>query len=146
MWTRRVTAADPVMDHHRVYGRRLLPGLAWIDLLYRCFAESGFAYDTLELRDLSIYRPLGVDADSALDIRVEAVEQSANGWRVEVTGADAERYITAEMHRLTSPVSFAERVPADADADADAEPGARVTGLEEVYGAYRAREVAHPGP
>ncbi|MFD9561266.1 SDR family NAD(P)-dependent oxidoreductase [Streptomyces sp. NPDC059994] len=140
VWTRRVTAGDPVMDHHRVYGRRLLPGLAWIDLLYRCFAESGFAYDTLELRDLSIYRPLSVDADSAVDIRVEAVGHSANGWRIEVTGAGAERYITAEMHRLTGTVSFAERVPADA------EPGARVTGLDEVYGAYRAREVAHSGP
>lgn len=140
VWTRRVTVGDPVMNHHRVYGRRVLPGLAWIDLLYRCFAESGFAYDMLELRDLSIYRPLSVDADNALDIRVEAVEHSANGWRIEVTGGDAERYITAEMHRLTSAVSFADRVPADA------EPGARVTGLDEVYGAYRAREVAHSGP
>ncbi|MBD0742360.1 SDR family NAD(P)-dependent oxidoreductase [Streptomyces sp. CBMA152] len=140
VWTRRVAAGDPVMDHHRVYGRRLLPGLAWIDLLYRCFAEAGFAYDTLELRDLSIYRPLGVDADSALDIRVEAVEHCANGWRIEVTGGDAERYITAEMHRLTSAVTFTERVAADV------EPGARVTGLDEVYGAYRDREVAHSGP
>ncbi|WP_190093446.1 SDR family NAD(P)-dependent oxidoreductase [Streptomyces melanogenes] len=140
VWTRRVTAGDPVMDHHRVYGRRLLPGLAWIDLLYRCFAESGFAHDTLELRDLSIHRPLGVDADSSLDLRVEAVEHAPDGWRIEVTGADAERYVTAEMHRLTSPVSFSEHL------SADAEPGARVTGLDEVYGAYRAREVAHSGP
>ncbi|WP_158942674.1 SDR family NAD(P)-dependent oxidoreductase, partial [Streptomyces sp. ERV7] len=139
VWTRSVTAGDPVMDHHRVYGRRLLPGLAWIDLLYRCFAEAGFAHDTLELRDLSIYRPLSVDADSALDIRIEAVEHAANGWRIEVTGGDAEQYISAEMHRLTSTVSFAERVPADP------EPGARVSGLDEVYGAYRVREVAHSG-
>ncbi|MFD9789952.1 SDR family NAD(P)-dependent oxidoreductase [Streptomyces sp. NPDC059070] len=140
VWTRRVTAQDPVMDHHRVYGRRLLPGLAWIDLLYRCFAESGFAYDTLELRDLSIHRPLGVDADGVLDLRVEAVAQAEGGWRVEATGPDGERYVTAEVHRTTGTVAFTERVPAEPA------PGARVTGLDEVYGAYRAREVAHSGP
>ncbi|MFF0836623.1 MULTISPECIES: SDR family NAD(P)-dependent oxidoreductase [unclassified Streptomyces] len=135
VWIRRLGPVHPVLDHHRVYGRRLLPGLAWIDLLYRCFAESGAACEGLELRNLSIYRPLAVD-DSVLDIRIEARRDTADSWRIEASDADG-RYVTAEMHRV-APTSYDEhaRVPEDAGAKS----------LDEVYRSYRELELAHSGP
>ncbi|MFG1876162.1 SDR family NAD(P)-dependent oxidoreductase [Sphaerisporangium sp. NPDC049003] len=135
VWIRRLDPAHPVLDHHRVYGRRLLPGLAWIDLLYRCFAESGAACEGLELRNLSIYRPLAVD-DSALDIRIEARRDTADSWRIEA-GDAAGRYITAEMHRV-APTSYDERAQVPEDAGAKS--------LDEVYRGYRELELAHSGP
>lgn len=32
----------PVLKHHKAYGKELLPGLAYIDLIYQTFRENGF--------------------------------------------------------------------------------------------------------
>ncbi|MFG3014161.1 SDR family NAD(P)-dependent oxidoreductase [Streptomyces cinerochromogenes] len=135
VWIRHLHPAHPVLDHHRVHGRRLLPGLAWIDLLYRCFAETGEAPEGLELRNLTIHRPLAVD-DTAVDLRIEARRDTADSWRVEA-GDGAGRCITAEMHRV-APVSYDERARVPEDATARS--------LDEVYRGYRELELVHSGP
>ena len=53
-----ITDADPVIRGHRVQGREVLPGMAYIDLLYQLFRDNGHDPFELELRDLTIYRPL----------------------------------------------------------------------------------------
>ncbi|MEV0689369.1 SDR family NAD(P)-dependent oxidoreductase [Streptomyces sp. NPDC050388] len=158
VWTRRIDARDAVLDGHRVYGRRLLPGLAWIDLLYGCFAETttGLAYRELSLRDVTIYRPLAVDADGSVEIRVEARAETPDTWRITVTDAVAQGsgpgpgpvatpYVTAEMHRDAGEATgFGANVPDEVRAvlrDADG----RARDLEEIYGDFRAQELVHSG-
>ncbi|MGW0791222.1 SDR family NAD(P)-dependent oxidoreductase [Streptomyces sp. NPDC002911] len=156
VWTRRIDARDAVLDGHRVHGRRLLPGLAWIDLLYGCFAEitTGPAYRELSLLDVTIYRPLAVDADSAVEIRVEARAETPDTWRITVTDAPAQGhaagpgaapYVTAEMHRSAGGATgFATNIPDEVRAVLR-DPGGRVRDLEEIYRDFRAQELVHAG-
>ncbi|WP_172383282.1 SDR family NAD(P)-dependent oxidoreductase [Streptomyces sp. MNP-20] len=152
VWTRRVDAQDAVVDGHRVYGRRLLPGLAWIDLLYGCCAEltPDASPARLVLRDLSIYRPLAVDEGAAVDLRVEARATAADAWRITVT--DAARgegeapapYVTADVHLTDVPTAFDAEFPADV-LDALRAPGEDVRDLGEIYRSFRSQELVHSG-
>ncbi|MFI8931748.1 SDR family NAD(P)-dependent oxidoreductase [Streptomyces sp. NPDC053474] len=152
VWTRRVDARDAVVDGHRVYGRRLLPGLAWIDLLYGCCAD--LAPDAsparLVLRDLSIYRPLAVDEGAAVDLRVEARATAADAWRITVTDAARREgeapapYVTADVHLTDVPTAFDAEVPADV-LDALRAPGEDARDLSEIYRSFRSQELVHSG-
>jgi polyketide synthase PksJ len=152
VWMRRVDARDAVVDGHRVYGRRLLPGLAWIDLLYGCCVDLAPDASTagLALRDLSIYSPLAVDEGGAVDLRVEARATAADAWRITVTDAvrgDAgapEPYVTADVHLTDGTTAFDETVPADV-LDALRAPGEDARDLTEIYRSFRSQELVHSG-
>ncbi|MFE0729508.1 SDR family NAD(P)-dependent oxidoreductase [Streptomyces antibioticus] len=152
VWTRRVDARDAVVDGHRVYGRRLLPGLAWIDLLYGCCAElvPDASPTGLALRDLSIYRPLAVDEGTAVDLRVEARATAPDTWRITVTDAvrgDAEApapYVTADLHLTDGTTAFDGTVPANL-LDALRAPGEDARDLTEIYRTFRSQELVHSG-
>ncbi|MFD8519916.1 SDR family NAD(P)-dependent oxidoreductase [Streptomyces capillispiralis] len=152
VWMRRVDARDAVVDGHRVHGRRLLPGLAWIDLLYGCCVDLAPDASTagLVLRDLSIYKPLAVEEGGAVDLRVEARATAADAWRITVTDAvrgDAgapEPYVTADVHLTDGTTAFDETVPADV-LDALRVPGEDARDLTEVYRSFRSRELVHSG-
>lgn len=45
-----ISINNPIMSNHKVYGQALLPGLAYIDLIYQVFQEHGYAYQELELK------------------------------------------------------------------------------------------------
>ncbi|MET0322347.1 MAG: beta-ketoacyl synthase N-terminal-like domain-containing protein, partial [Duganella sp.] len=49
-----LTAQHPILRGHRAYGQQLLPGLAYIDILYQHFEALGVPLAELELRNLSI--------------------------------------------------------------------------------------------
>lgn len=140
VWGDRIEARHPIMANHRVYGQRLLPGLAWIDLLYQWFAEIGVDYDTLELRDLVLHRPLVADPNAGQDIRIEARSDNAGNWRVTVDDpalSAVPPFVTAEMRRI-SRTTFDERAQVDA-----------ITGeahdFEQIYSGCRERELVHTG-
>ncbi|MFF4614081.1 SDR family NAD(P)-dependent oxidoreductase [Streptomyces albidoflavus] len=149
VWTRRIDARDAVVDGHRVYGRRLLPGLAWIDLLYGCCSD--LAPDAsparLALGDLSIYRPLAVDEGAAADLRIEARATAADTWRITVTDAtrgegDAPApYVTADVHLTDSATAFDATDPVDVLRSTG--QGARDLG--EIYRSFRSQELVHSG-
>ncbi|AJP04992.1 hypothetical protein TU94_29680 [Streptomyces cyaneogriseus subsp. noncyanogenus] len=154
VWTRRIGADDALLDGHRVHGRRLLPGLAWIDLLYGCFAElvPEVPYAGLALRELTIYRPLSVDTGREAVIRIEARAEDASAWRITVTdaaphgpGRSALPYITAEAHRTERTAVGGAQVPADV-LDVLRAAGAGTRDLEEVYRSARADALVHSGP
>ncbi|MFF9687118.1 SDR family NAD(P)-dependent oxidoreductase [Streptomyces sp. NPDC014623] len=150
VWTRHVDARDAVVDGHRVYGRRLLPGLAWIDLLYGCCAD--LAPDAsparLALRDLSIYRPLAVDEGAAVELRVEARATTADTWRITVTDAAQSEapapYVTADLRLTDSTTAFDETVPAGVLAALRAS-GEGARDLTEIYRSFRSQELVHSG-
>ncbi|WP_318198082.1 SDR family NAD(P)-dependent oxidoreductase [Streptomyces sp. MCL20-2] len=149
--TRHIDAGDAVVDGHRVHGRRLLPGLAWIDLLYGCFEEFApdVPYTELTLQELTIYRPLSVDAGRAVDIQVEARADGAASWRITVTAVASHGsepaplpYITAEMRRTGRAAVDATKIPAEVLEVLRADDG-RSRDLEEVYRAFRADGLVH---
>ena len=62
----------PVVRDHTVYGRHILPGLAYIDMLYQFFRLHGHEFAGLELRDLTMYRPLAVSKNDPVTCELEA--------------------------------------------------------------------------
>lgn len=109
-----ITASHPIVKNHQAYGQALLPGLAYIDLLYQFFREQGHGFAALELRNLSIYRPLVVVKGGSIKLLLQADEVSQGLWSVQlqdreqgVSQVDKEPqlYIKAEMHhRSEAPV------------------------------------------
>ncbi|WP_146738182.1 polyketide synthase dehydratase domain-containing protein, partial [Bacillus tropicus] len=71
-----------------VYGQKVLPGLAYIDMFYQIFKERGYSYDGLQLRHLSIYQPLIAKEDSAVKLTVECTKVKEGRWKLTVKGAE----------------------------------------------------------
>ncbi|WP_160717036.1 beta-ketoacyl synthase N-terminal-like domain-containing protein [Chitinophaga solisilvae] len=138
----------PVIHHHRIYGQAILPGLAYIDMIYQFFAEKGFDPTTLTLYDLSIYHPLIVAAGTEILLSLEAVEDGQGRWQVLVDGeeqhhskpAGKKRYVRAAMQQ-TTPVVFTETL----DTAGVEQRAVSVIELEDIYTACRSREMMHTG-
>jgi polyketide synthase PksN len=99
--TRRVVlhGDDPVVGRHQVHGSGLLPGLAYIDLLFRAALPwAGVPIDQLALRSVSIYRPLVVPRGASLPLSIVFTARNG-GWLVEVhdAGGAAGPYATARL-------------------------------------------------
>ncbi|MBA3774588.1 MAG: amino acid adenylation domain-containing protein, partial [Ramlibacter sp.] len=140
----------PVIRGHQVHGRHLLPGLAYIDLLYQAFREHGHDYTVIELRNLLIYHPLEVAAGSDIQLSIEASPSSGGAsWRVEVWGREhrggtpagaPRRYATATMHSAPA-AAFDETIDLEGIRRAAVE---RIT-LDEVYAGCRRDGLLHTG-
>lgn len=109
-----VSCGNPAVRDHHIHGRHLLPGLAYIDLLYQIFRKRGHDYRALELRNLSIYQPLAVERDDEVMVDVQIDEAVRGQWQITVEGRirsngvtseECRRYITAEMREI-EPVQF----------------------------------------
>lgn len=114
-----ISSEHPVMRDHHVLGRPVLSGLAYIDMLYQLFRKHGYDYRVLELRDITIYRPLTTAPEKDVQIEIRIEEAQDGRWQVVVEESGKEndtpaaprmRYMTAEMHRMTAMTSFNERV------------------------------------
>lgn len=139
----------PILGDHQVYGQTLLPGLAYIDLLYQFFREQGFDYTRLELQLLSIYHPLIVTAETAVLLDIICTEKKAGQWQVLVEGReerngdvseDRKRYVTAVMQE-TLPIVFTDRL----DIPAQLQTADAPVHLEDIYAACRMRDMVHTG-
>ncbi|NSL86228.1 SDR family NAD(P)-dependent oxidoreductase [Chitinophaga sp. Mgbs1] len=136
----------PILRDHKVYGQSLLPGLAYIDLLYQLFREQGYQYNQLELQHLSIYHPLIVNEETAVLLDITCTAQQTGQWQVLIEGrqqkpdAVKKRYVTATM-RQTAPLVFTETL----DIAALEQTAAVVIDLEDIYAACRSRDMLHTG-
>lgn len=138
---------NPLIRDHRVLGQNLLPGLAYIDLLFQVFRDRGHDYRSLELRDLSIFQPLTVSKDEPVLLDIQCTETSADHWRIQVEGRvhrdgvpgiERKRYVTAEMCRV-GPTDFSEAI----DLSIIAADAAQALSLEDVYAKCRLAELVH---
>jgi len=106
-----ISANHPIVTNHKAYDQELLPGLAYIDMLYQFFHDHGHDFSKLELRNLSIYRPLFVSKNGNLKLLLIAEEISTNQWSVQLQDGDpndsqpshqahhqSQLYIKAEMY------------------------------------------------
>lgn len=138
---------NPVIKNHTVYGKPLLPGLAYIDILYQFFRERGYDYTMLELRNLSIYSPLIVEQDREVLLTIRCSESGKDKWRIAVEGRlkpgegyapDKISYISAEMV-LTGGTKFDESV----DIDGFKKTAGEIVNMDRVYEQCRKKELVH---
>ncbi|MCZ8521617.1 SDR family NAD(P)-dependent oxidoreductase [Paenibacillus caseinilyticus] len=117
----RMGSDHPILRHHVVLGQGTLPGLAYIDLCYQWFREEGYAFRELELRQVTVYRPLTIPEGREAVLHATAAEMAQGLWHIRIEDAAPEQeadeaaggqafpegslYMSAEMH-LCQPVSF----------------------------------------
>lgn len=132
------SANNPITANHMVYGQCLLPGLAYIDLLYQCFRKHGYNSDELEMRNLTIHNPLTVPDGSKVIVSVLARETKPGSWKVELEGNKL--YATVEMVQM-------EKYTSDDTIDVVLlKAGAEETyPVAEIYKRYQARDMVHQG-
>ncbi|MCZ0971655.1 polyketide synthase dehydratase domain-containing protein [Streptomyces albulus] len=80
-----LTAEHPAVAGHRVHGRLLLPALAYVDLVHQLFRAHGGTPERLELRDLTVLRPLVVEDGGHTDVDLRAEPLDGGRWRVRAT-------------------------------------------------------------
>ncbi|HEX6095637.1 MAG TPA: SDR family NAD(P)-dependent oxidoreductase [Thermoanaerobaculia bacterium] len=136
-----LNAANPILQGHTVYGEPLLPGLAYIDMLYQLFRKEGHDYRRLRLRNLTIYRPLALSNGVPVHVDVRAVRNGQTRWNIVVEGriegdAAAQKYATAEMWQ-TDVVSF------DGTIAVRDLPSSEAIDLDQTYARCRDRELVH---
>jgi polyketide synthase PksM len=146
--TLTITKDHPIVGGHTVHGQALLPGLAYIDLLYQLFPGiTGLDLEKHCLKRLSISNPLIVRADRPVRLKI-TFDQAAEGWAVRVAGtetdsqgnpSDEKPYITAEVHEAT--VTPQARI----DVAAIKQKAVRRLDLETLYAGARRRGLVHQG-
>ena len=143
-----VNENQPILKGHVLHGKNVLPGLAYIDLIYQLFRSHGHDFATLELRNLTIYKPLMVSAAVNVVLEIDCTQAGAN-WTVNIHGteqgalaADGGRmlYVSAEMHTVAA-VSFNETL----DITATRRIASQQRDLAQAYEKCRARELVHSG-
>ena len=113
-----VTSDHPAVRDHVVRGQHLLPGLAYIDLVYQFLRGAGHSFEEWELRDLSIYEPLVVSAGQSLVLTVESSGTTPDSLQVLIQSEEygrpansgkPRRHVIVQAHRV-KPASFGEQL------------------------------------
>ncbi|MCP4040470.1 MAG: hypothetical protein GY731_00745, partial [Gammaproteobacteria bacterium] len=74
---------DFIVRDHQIRGKRLLPGAAMLDILYRALHENDFPIGEMELRDILFKRPLDTDEDYDRKIRLKLTQQEDH-WDITI--------------------------------------------------------------
>ncbi|SKB15922.1 hypothetical protein PL11201_80232 [Planktothrix sp. PCC 11201] len=145
-----ISANHPIVKNHLAYGQALLPGLAYVDLLYQFFREQGYDFAVLELRNLSIYRPLIVGTSGSIKLLLQADEVSKGLWSIALQDREQHNdsvtqkpqlYIKAEMyHHSTAPI-FEEHL----DFQTLQSASKTQISLCDIYAQCRSQQLIHSG-
>ncbi|MCB2360150.1 SDR family NAD(P)-dependent oxidoreductase [Clostridium estertheticum] len=142
-----ISINHPIIKNHKAYGQELLPGLAYIDMLYQIFRENGYDFSELELRDISIYNPLIVTKDYSVMISINCLEVKAGQWDIIVEGQEKhgenlvqnkKRYVTAKMNKIEH-IKFKEKL----NIKEIKETNEKIVSIDDVYEQYRNQELVH---
>lgn len=145
-----ISANHPIVKNHQAYGQALLPGLAYVDLLYQFFRKHGHDFATLELRNLSIYRPLIVGKDGSIKLVLQADEVSKGLWSIELSDREQQDdgvakkpqlYIKAEMHHRTEAPIFEDHL----DFQALQSASKTQISLCDIYAQCSSQQLVHSG-
>lgn len=137
-WAGPLDSHHPVLANHQAFGKSLLPGMAYIDMLYQHFHEQGQGYTGLELHNLSIFQPLLAE-NKEVAITIHSVETEPGLWKVEVKSGN-KRTATAQM-RQQAPRDFQERIDPVSIENSCRKP----ISLDEFYLKCRERKLVHNG-
>ncbi|MGY1495115.1 SDR family NAD(P)-dependent oxidoreductase [Streptomyces sp. QTS52] len=138
-----VTADNPLLRGHVVYGRSLLPGVGYVDMVLQVLARHGHPMPEVELRNLTILAPLVAGPGEAVLTTVEGRPAAGGGWRIEVRSCRAQD-ATDVLHAVVTahhrgPVAFTERLPLPVQG------ATRRTSMDEIYTWCREYDLLHSG-
>jgi acyl transferase domain-containing protein/NAD(P)-dependent dehydrogenase (short-subunit alcohol dehydrogenase family)/acyl carrier protein len=125
----RLSSENPLLKHHRVNGEHILPGVAYIDVIFRAAEKAGLDFRATELRNLVLFQPCVVAPDRPLELTVEITATEV------LVAAGSAKYATAELHAV-APTAFGETLP---PADGRGAP------LESAYSLCRGAGLFHEG-
>ncbi|MET9643189.1 SDR family NAD(P)-dependent oxidoreductase [Streptomyces syringium] len=80
-----VRGTDPVLRDHRVHGTRILPGVSFLDMIYRILRAQGVDTARVELRRVLFRNPVAAGEEFDTELRV-GFTADGDGYRVSVTG------------------------------------------------------------
>ncbi|MCF3101770.1 SDR family NAD(P)-dependent oxidoreductase [Streptomyces roseoverticillatus] len=97
-----VRGTDPVLRDHRVHGTRILPGVSFLDMIYRILRARGVDTDRAELRRVLFRNPVAAGPEFDTELRI-AFTADGDGYRVSVTGTrrpsgEAEPVLDCRLH------------------------------------------------
>ncbi|MEX3547626.1 MAG: SDR family NAD(P)-dependent oxidoreductase [Burkholderia sp.] len=139
----RFSGAESFLDDHRVGDRRILPGVAYLEMARAAASLAGNGTAIRSLRNVVWARPIEAGADGvAVTLRLQAHQEDS--WRYEVLGADG------GVHGQGVAGTALPAVPADLDLVAlRARMQSGALGAEPFYQAYAAMGIdygaAHRG-
>ncbi|PPK67118.1 SDR family NAD(P)-dependent oxidoreductase [Actinokineospora auranticolor] len=138
-----ITADNPLLRGHVVFGRPLLPGVGYVDLLLQVLARHGHAMAHTSLRNLRILAPLVAETGELVLVTVAGRRTPAGDLRVEV-GSRRERDSESVLHAVaTAEVSPVPDYPERLALPLTGATGA--TTMTEIYGWCREHELLHSG-
>ncbi len=148
-WSRPFDRQHPVLRHHKAFGQSLMPGLAYIDLLFQFFQRQGMDYRQLEMRNLVIHHPLTIADDYAVEAHIHCQKHEHGYWQLSVEGSeisDGRRtepkvYMSAEMHPVQA-APFNETL----DFTQLKQCASGQLGLREAYETFGGADIRHSGP
>ncbi|MGX4256842.1 SDR family NAD(P)-dependent oxidoreductase [Bacillus sp. YH3-2-B2] len=137
----RLTAEHPIMKNHLVHGESVMPGLAYIDMLYQLAKQSlDLSFRSICLKRVTIYHPLSVKRSERLDVSV-IFSKEKEFWTASICGADSGTvFLSAEMYEEV--FSSDRRLDAGEKKQQAALPS---VSLHTVYEDARSRGLSHDG-
>ncbi|MEU4876999.1 amino acid adenylation domain-containing protein [Streptomyces sp. NPDC021608] len=137
-----ITSENPLLRDHVVYGRNLLPGVGYVDLVLQVLSRHGHAMADVEFRNLTILAPLVAEPGERVLVTVAGRPAPTEGWRIEVSsrrGQEADmQHASVTVRQARSP-AFTERLSMPF---AGVE---RQTSLADIYSWLREHELVHSG-
>jgi polyketide synthase PksN len=131
----------PVLRDHVVQGRHLMPGLAYIDLVYQFLRGADHAFADWELRDLSIYEPLAVSEGKPVVLTLESSSNADGSLEVLIQSEEPDgktrRHVVVQAHRVKS-AAFAESIDLSR-----IKHSAAAIEVKQIYDHYRDLGLAH---
>ncbi|MGV7067098.1 hypothetical protein, partial [Bacillus velezensis] len=136
----RLTAEHPIMKNHLVHGESVMPGLAYIDMLYQLAKQSlDLSFRSICLKRVTIYHPLSVKRSERLDVSV-IFSKEKEFWTASICGADSGTvFLSAEVHEGV--FSSDKRL----DAEEKKQVALPSVSLHTVYEDARSRGLSHDG-
>ena len=150
LWTKEISDSHPIFANHFAYDQALLPGLAYIDIILEFCETLGLTYDTVEIRDLSIFQPMTIDPGDRLQLNISAEEEEPGRWAILIMGDlqgdqsqnqhDPARYARATVSRI-EPEAFLEKV----ELGDLLRQSHTILSMEEAYKRWRGLGLVHGG-
>ena len=149
-WSVAFNSNHNMLKNHRAFGQQLLPGLAYIDLLFQFFRNQGFDYRQLEMRNLSIHHAFTINSNYEVKVQISCQKNTGKSWNLQVEGYEIfdahtksklKLYITAEMHQIIT-----EKFNETINFDLVRASSTNSVLLKDAYAAFGGDDIQHTGP
>ncbi|MDA0702893.1 MAG: SDR family NAD(P)-dependent oxidoreductase, partial [Proteobacteria bacterium] len=138
----RLQAEDFVVSDHRVHGVRIMPGVAFLDMVWRLLDAKGYDPTRVEIRDVLFSEAVALAEGETRRIVIEATA-SADVWEVVARSRIEDRSEAVWSENFRCRIHFGWAGDEAAGSTPFDGKVAAVLAMDEVYGRARAVEIAH---